>query len=147
MAKFAIGSISTLAKQNLGLQLQGTVPYLGTQLEVLWEYASPLLIGIAGVHFILFVTVVYASRVVIVKDDSNLWTARLLRSVTAPLASSGSLLDGEQASEALALSAAGGLVYGPKRDELSQGLYLTLSTDATPRIDLPDRRHPDGKYL
>lgn len=147
MAEFAIGSISTLAKQNPRIQLQGTVPNLGTQLEILWEYASPLLIGIAGVHFILFVTVVYASRVVIIRDDSNLSTARLLRAVTAPLASSGTLLDGKQASQALAPSATGGLVYGPKQDELSQGYYLTLGTDVKRRIDLPNRRHPEGIYL
>ena len=147
MAEFAISSISTLARQNPRTQLQGTVPYLGTQLEVFWIYASALLIGIAGVHFILFVAVVYASRVIVIRDDSNLSTARLLRSVTAPLVSSGTLLDGKQASQALAASAANGLVYGPKRDGLSRDLYLTLGIDATPRIELTNRRHPDGKYL
>ena len=147
MAEFAIGSISTLAKQNPRIQLPGTLPNLGTQLQVFWGYASALLIGIAGVHFILFVAVVYASRVAVIRDDSNLFTARLLRTVTGPLASSGSLLDGKQASQALAPSAASGLVYGPKRDEMSQGYYLTLGTDVTPRISLPNRRHPDGKYL
>ena len=147
MAEFAIGSISTLAKQNPRIQLQGTVPHLGTQVEIIWIYASPLLIGIAGVHFILFVTVVYASRVVIISDYSNLSTARLLRSVTAPLASSGALLDGKQASQALAASAVSGLVYGPKQDEWSQGYYLTLGTDVKRRIDFPNRRHPEGKYL
>lgn len=147
MAEFAIGSLSTLAKQNPRVQLQGTVPYLGTKLEVFWIYASALLIGIAAVHFILFLLVVYASRVVIIRDDSNLSTARLLRSVTTPLGTSGTLLDGKQASQALAPSATSGLVYGPKQDKLSQDYYLTLGTDATPRIDLPNRKHPDGKYL
>ena len=147
MAEFAIGSISTLAKQNPRTQLQGTVPYLGTQLEVFWRYTSALLIGITGVHFVLFVVVIYASRVVIIRDDSSLSTARLLRSVTAPLASSGTLLDGKQANQALAPSANGGLVYGPKQHETSQDYYLTMGTDVRPRIDLPDRRHPDGRYL
>lgn len=147
MAKFAIGSIATLVARNPSIQLQGTVPYLGSRLQVFWRYTTALLVAIAGVHFLLFVTVVYACRVVVIGDDSNLSTARLLHSVIDHLGRSGSLLEGKQISQALVPSTAGGVVYGPQHDEMSQGYRLGIGTDVTIRTELPNRRHPDGKYL
>ena len=147
MAEFAIGSIANLAKKSIQIQMQGTVPYLGSRIGVSWDIAIPLLVGIAGVHFLLFVSVVYASRVVVILDDSNLSAARLLHSLINLLGPSGTFLDGKQISQALTSSTAGGLVYGPKNDEASQGYHLRLGKDIVPRINLPNRRHPDGKIL
>ena len=147
MAEFAIGSISTLAQRNPQLQMQGTVPHLGSRVSILWGYAIALLVGIAGVHLILFAIVVYASRVVIIRDESNLSTARLLRSLMDHLGSSGTLLDGKQLGQALSPRAASGLVYGPQHDNKSDGYRLGFGTAVAPRTTLPNRRHPDGRYL
>lgn len=147
MAEFAIGSIANLARKNIMLQMQGTVPYLGSRIGVSWGIAIPLLVGIAGVHFFLFVSVVYASRVVAIQDDSNLSAARLLHNLIDILGPSSTFLDGKQISRALTPSTAGGLVYGPKHDEASQGYHLGLGKDVVPRTKLPNRRHPDGKIL
>lgn len=147
MAEFAIGSISNLAKKNPQLQMQGLVPYVGSRLEVFWGIAITLLVGIVGVHLLLFTIVVYASRVVVIKDDSNLSAARLLHNLIDVLGPAGTFLDGKQLSQALSPSVADGVVYGPKHDATSQGYYLGLGTGLAPRTQLPNRRHPDGKYL
>ena len=147
MAEFAIGSISTMATKNPRISMQGTVPYLGSRLKVLWGYAIPLLVSIAGVHLALFVTVVYASRVVVIKGDSNLSTARLLRTLIDYLGPSGTILDGKQLSQAITPNVAGGVVYGPRHDETSQHYSLRLGKEVTPRMELPNSRHPDGIYL
>ncbi|KAL8829650.1 MAG: hypothetical protein Q9191_001901 [Dirinaria sp. TL-2023a] len=147
MAEFAIGSISTLVTRNPQIAMQGTVPYLGSRIRVLWGYAIPLLVSIAGVHLVLFATVVYASRVVVIRDDSNLSTARLLRTLIDHLGASGTLLDGNQLSRAITPSVADGVVYGPRHDEISQRYSLGMAKDVTPRKELPNSRHPDGIYL
>lgn len=60
MAEFAIGSISTMARTNRQIQVHGSVPCLGSHLEVKWYYLVPLLAGITGTHFVLFLLDVYA---------------------------------------------------------------------------------------
>jgi hypothetical protein len=79
MAEFAIGSLSTLATKNPRIDIQGTVPYLGSPINISWPYAITLFASIAGVHLTLLASAIYATRLVVIKDDSNLSTARLLR--------------------------------------------------------------------
>ena len=53
MAAFAIGSIATMANNNPTIRAPGLVPHLGSRLNVHWDYALPLLVGIAVVHLLL----------------------------------------------------------------------------------------------
>ena len=62
VAEFAIGSLATMAYTNPLIQLPGLVPYLGSRLQVHWDYIISLLAGIAAVHLILFVSAVVLKR-------------------------------------------------------------------------------------
>lgn len=54
IAEFAISSISTMACKNPSIQVAGLVPYLGTCLEVNWNYAIPICAIIVVVQLILY---------------------------------------------------------------------------------------------
>lgn len=142
MAEFAIGSLSILASRAPLIQIPGTVPYLGSLLMVFWPYATALLVAIAGAHVGISLSVIWLTRHIIVKDDSNLATARLLRPLVERLGASGTLLEG--AAIGRAVGANRGLVYGPRVGEAGGGHYLDLSTDVSPRRR--NERHPDGMY-
>ena len=142
MAEFAISSLSTQFSRAPQIQFPGTVPYLGSQLQVFWRYAIPLLVAIAGAHFIIAFSVIWFTRHVIVKDDSNLVVARLMRPITDRLGDSGTLLNGIEISRAVHVE--DGLVYGPRATDTAGPYYLDLGTDISPRFG--NERHPDGRY-
>jgi hypothetical protein len=54
MAKFALGSISTMASLNSQIQIPGTLPHLGSRLVVTWPFFILLLSFIVVAHFIIF---------------------------------------------------------------------------------------------
>ena len=62
MAEFAFGSLSMMAYTNPQIKLPGLIPYLGSRLQVHWYYIIPLLVGIAGVHLVLFGSAVLLTR-------------------------------------------------------------------------------------
>lgn len=147
MAEFAIGSLSTMASKNPRIRIDGTVPHLGSRLDVRWPYVIALLTGIAGVHLVLFLLAIYTSRVVVVKDDSSLSTARLLRSLVDKLGDSGTVLTGEEISQVIQSRVAGDVVYGPRHVGDTGDYYLDIDTDIRPRRDWTNNRHPDGRYV
>ncbi len=147
MAEFAIGSISTMAIRNPRIQIRGLVPYLGSHLTVSWSYVIALATCIAGVHFALFASAIYGSRVVIIKDDSNLSIAQLLRPLVDNLGSSGMLLQGKEISQFLDRDGTSGVVYGPCKIEEPDVYNLGIDGNIVPRKRLYNRRHPDGMYL
>ncbi|KAL9622285.1 MAG: hypothetical protein Q9160_003296 [Pyrenula sp. 1 TL-2023] len=62
MAEFALISIATMASKNPSVQIAGSLPHLGKQLDIEWAAALVLLLGIAGVHLVLFLLAIYANR-------------------------------------------------------------------------------------
>lgn len=58
MAKFALHSLATMVHRNQVIRIPGSVPYLGSRLNVYWQYFIPLLSCIVGVHFLLMLVVV-----------------------------------------------------------------------------------------
>ncbi|KAL8672238.1 MAG: hypothetical protein Q9168_003285 [Polycauliona sp. 1 TL-2023] len=62
MAKFATGSIAEMADRNTPLEIPGRVPYLGSHLEIRWQYVAALLAGIPSRRTLSFA----------IKDDSLL---------------------------------------------------------------------------
>ena len=71
MAEFAIGSLATMASLNPRIQMVGSVPYLGSHLTVCWRDVIALFVCIVGIHFALFASAIWATRVVVIKDDST----------------------------------------------------------------------------
>jgi hypothetical protein len=160
MAVFAIGSISKMAEFNPRTQLDGSLtPYLGSKLHITWGYVVALFVCIIGVHAALIAAAVPATAVVVVKDDSYLSIARLLKPLLAGLGKEqGTLSSGKAMSEILygQVDKLGGVVYGPREAELesSQGgltsthdYVLDLGRNVAPRKEWKHRRHPDGRYL
>jgi hypothetical protein len=113
MAEFAVGSLSTMAWKNPRITVNGSVPYFGSRINVSWPYLIALLACIAGVHFALFASAIYTGRLVVIKDDSDLSTARLLRPMAEDLGHSGTVLKGIESSHHARRGEGGGVVYGP----------------------------------
>lgn len=57
MAEFAIRSLATMAHRNPPIRVPGLVPYLGTNLNVNWEYIVPLCVSIIAVQLALSIAV------------------------------------------------------------------------------------------
>lgn len=147
MAEFALGSLASMATRNLTVQNHGSVPILGFRLSVNWDFTLVLCASIAGAHFGLFAAAVYASRLVIIKDDSNLSTARLLRPLVHRLGNKGTLFEGKDISKLLVIYGVEGLVYGPRDDKVEGGRFLDINEAVIPRRRLKNWRHLDGRYL
>ena len=147
MAEFALGSLASMAIRNPSVQYHGAVPILGFHLHVEWKFTRALCASIVIVHFLFFATAVYTSRLVIIKDDSNLSTARLLRPLVDHLGSQGTLIEGKDISRVIEDNGVSGIVYGPGEDPGTGGRVLDISDKVMPRRTLAGRRHPDGTYL
>ena len=147
MAEFALGSLASMAIRNPSVQFHGAVPILGFNLTVQWGYVGGLCGAIAFVHLLFIAAAVYTSSKVIIKDDSNLSTARLLRPLVDHLGSQGTLINGKDMSRVIEDNGFRGLVYGPREDPGAGGRVLDISDSVMPRKTLAGRRHPDGTYL
>lgn len=147
MAEFALGSLASMAIRNPSVQFHGAVPILGFHLNVQWKFTLALCASIVIVHFLFFAAAVYTSRLVIIKDDSNLSTARLLRPLVDHLGSQGTLIEGKDISRVIEDNGVRGLVYGPREDPGADGRVLDISNRVMTRRNLAGSRHPNGTYL
>lgn len=147
MAYFALSSLAWMATTNPRFNIEDIVPILGYSLSIHWVYVISLCACIAGVHLVLFAAAVYSSRLVIIKDDTNISTARLLRPLVEHLGPSATFLEGKELSEAIEQHVPRGVVYGPREDQGLGGMTLDLGEEVLPRRRLRMGRHPDGRYL
>lgn len=147
MAYFALGSLAWMATTNPTFGIEDLVPIRGYNLSVHLDYVIELCACIVGVHFALFAAAVYTSRLVIIKDDTFLSTARLLRPLVEHLGPRATFLEGKELSKAIEEFVPGAVVYGPREDGALGGMALGLGEGVVPRRGLRTRRHPDGRYL
>jgi len=84
---------------------------------------------------------------VVIKDESNLSIARLLRPLVDRMGNSGTLVDGEEMSGVIEENLPRGGVYGPREDGGGVGRMLHIWEGTRPRERWANRRHPDGRYL
>ena len=136
-----------MATNNPTYSTEGLVPILGFSLSVHWNYVIAVCVCIVVVHFAFIVTAVYTSRLVIIKDDTFLSAARLLRPLVEHLGPRATFLEGKELSEAIEEFVPKGVVYGPRNDEALGGRALDLGEGVLPRRELIRRRHPNGEYL
>ncbi|KAL9608984.1 MAG: hypothetical protein Q9167_006216 [Letrouitia subvulpina] len=149
MAEFAIGSIAYMASRNLlNVLFPGNLTHLGQSLNPHWQSAIPLLLVIVAAHFALFTAAVFASKSVVIKDDSALSVARLLRPLIDILGGSGTAMSGKEISEKIAeyRRLEQGVVYGPQEDTSTGRYRLGIGSDIRTVDDWPGGRHPDGTY-
>ena len=147
MASYALSSLAWMATHNPTFSYEGLTPVLGYNLSVHWSYVIEIAVTIVVVHFVFFMVAIYLSRLVVIKDDTFLSAARLLRPLMEHLGSKATLLDGKELSEAIQKFVPNGIVYGPREDHEQHGVVLDIGEDIKPRKRLPTRRHPDGDYL
>ena len=143
MAEFAIRSLATMVRVNPQITTNGSLPMLGSLLRVHWPYVIALSAWILGTLAVIFAVVVRTAHTVVVKDDSELSTARLLRPLVEALGASGTLSTGKAMSQVLYKDS---LVYGPRETNGSNEYTLEISEDVLPLETLLQRRHPDGRY-
>jgi hypothetical protein len=141
MAEFAIRPLCTTASKNASIAMNGTAPYLGSHLNRQWLYVVASLAWIANIQFALSALTTYATRAVVIKDDSSLSITRLLRPLVDKLSNSGTLLNGEELSGALECQGVAGLIDGSLNFGCLGEYYLDMAND------IQVRRHPDGMYL
>jgi hypothetical protein len=79
VARFAVGTIANMDKNNPNVDAYGKIPMQGNKLDVHWARFSGLLIALAAAQLLMAISAVIYASSVIVKDDSHLTTARLLR--------------------------------------------------------------------
>ena len=151
MAEFAIGSLASAALLSEPIKIPGTVPTLGYNLNVEWQYVIPLAAIVAGVHAVVVGLTLWVSRPIVVGGDSNLAVAKLLQKVVEPLKHKGSLLDAKGLAEALKREGQaqnGKVAYGVKsageHDECSWA--LEISEDVRIRKNLLGGRFPTASY-
>jgi hypothetical protein len=98
---FAIGVVATAVQWNLALPVPGDEPNQGVALSVEWMYVHLILILMLGGQFFLFIVSCLISNMVVVKDDSAISVARLLRPIVERLGNAGSTATGEKICEVL----------------------------------------------
>ena len=149
MARFAIGSLASMAVLNPHIQVSGEVPYLGSHLEIRWGYVIGLFGGIIITHLTLFLSAIIAIRKVAVKDDSFLAVTRLLYPLLDILGGEGTLHRGKELADIIQKKTGGkGLVFGPKPVKGSEqaGYSMEIGEEVPLRHEWPGHRHPAGTY-
>ena len=97
IAKFAMGCIAATAGLNARqTQLSATLPKLGYSPTIKWPYVIALFVCIGVTHVVLLGLLCLVARPVVICDDSDLCTARLLQGIVSRIPNgSGALLDGK----------------------------------------------------
>ena len=162
MATFAIGSLANMAYYNPYQLKPGTLPVLGYHLDNHWSFIIALAICIGVAHCVLVLAILWSALPIVVLDDSDLTTARLLHNLVGKVEGHGSALDGKRLAEELQKKIVqenqnrqlndeseeyGKLVYGVSgRDDVIGERVLDLGTDVMVRKNLKGGRFPRGIY-
>ena len=144
MSEFAIGSVAAMALLNPQTTIRGTLPTLGYQLNIEWQYVIALAACIGGIHLLLVGLMLWIARPIVITDDSNLAVARLLKGLVEPLGHEGGLLDGTEIAEAIQQEEEVKVGYGVREGET--GTILEISDGLQSRKRLPGRKFPTGTY-
>ena len=136
IAQFAIGSIAATAGLNKHQPFPSpTVPILGYSPTIKWPYTIVLFVCIGVVHVLLVALLCLVARPVIVCDDSDLSTARLLQGLVGRIPhGSGALLDGKELAAGIDNASTdnhadgGGGVIGADDREPTRVVYGVIDT-------------------
>lgn len=131
---FTAGGIAATDVNGPRINVTGYYPTQAQVVQVEWNYAIPLLAGIAGGQFLVLLAVLIFANKVIIKDESHLATARLLRPVVDKLGEKGCLLTGHEIASVLGNFR---LRYGV-RDQPRENRADTAS-----KLDVASVRHVD----
>lgn len=150
IASFALSSLASLVNINPKQIVKGTQPNLGYHLEVQWQFVIALAACIGVAHCLLVAAMLWIAKPVVVLDDSDLSTARLLHGLVGTLDGRGSLSDGKALAEGIQSasgSSRGKVVYGVGHRGNGGGeRILEMREGLRVRKDLPGKKFPEGRY-
>ena len=146
MAEFAMKSLVTMINNNPTIRTNGSLPHLGSRLSINWRFAGALSVWILAIQFAIFAVVVHTAQVVVVKDDTSLSTARLLRPLVDGLGATGTPVRAKDLSPNLQKRYRTGLVYGPRAVKGHVGYSLDIAEDVLPLGSWPASKHPGETY-
>ena len=149
IAGFTVGSRAAMANLDPQQKVPGTLPILGYHLDTQWQYVIAPTACIAGVHCLLVAIMLWIARPVVVIDDSDLCTARLLHGLVGKLEGRGSLLSGKEIAKEIQRTASknGQVVYGISHGRDVGGRpVLELGENVQVRWKLNGGRFPRGVY-
>lgn len=103
IAQFAVGSIAATAGLNQKERFSSlTLPILGYSPTIQWPYVIALFVCIGVVHVVLVGLLCWVARPIVVCDDSDLCTARLLQGLVGRIPNGeGGLLEGKELAMAI----------------------------------------------
>lgn len=99
--EFTAGGIAASDVYGPRINVTGYYPTQGQVVSIQWNWAIPLLAGIPGGQFLVLLAVLIWGNKAIIKDESQLSTARLLRPVVDKLSGKGCLLTGNEIAKVL----------------------------------------------
>ncbi len=140
IARFAIGVVATAADWNPQLTVVGGQPNTGSQLQVDWGKIEIIFGLTAGLQLVLFIIACLVANLVIVKDDSHIATARLLRPIVDRLGPVGTSADGKEITKLLDDHGHEKVVYSVKHPQ--KGILHHLDLGHQKRL----RAFPRGDY-
>ena len=142
-----MGSIAATAALNQKEQFHSpTLPILGYSPTIKWHYVIALFVCIGVVHVMLVGLLCWVARPVVVCDDSDLCTARLLHGLADRIPDGrGALLGGKMLTKAIDGAtmdnnvATGGEVSGTSLQESTRVIYGI--------VDMNDKVGTKGRHL
>jgi hypothetical protein len=130
IAWFSIGVVSAAIQWNPKYEnpVPGDDPDTGVSLSVEWFYIYMILGLTGGGQLVLFILTSFLANLVVVKDDSHLSIARLLRPIVERLGPAGSNASGKAIAKALmnAEDRMGKVVYTVRAPSKGDRLHLML---------------------
>ncbi|KAF2746426.1 hypothetical protein M011DRAFT_494927 [Sporormia fimetaria CBS 119925] len=101
LARYAIGAVAAFDDHGLRFSVKGqfTKPVLGQQLNVDWIWVLSLLGAICGIQFAALVALLVLANKAIIRDDSFVSLAMLLRPIVNRIGEEGMGLSGEEIKE------------------------------------------------
>ncbi|KIV77239.1 hypothetical protein PV11_09054 [Exophiala sideris] len=97
--EFSIEAVAALDYNGLRINVTGWYPVTAQMVDVEWQWAGTILGLVPFVQLIASICVIIWSNTAIIRDESCLSTARLLRPLVDKLGGKGCLLSGDEISE------------------------------------------------
>lgn len=139
MSRFAIGVIGITAYNNPTFNVPGMEPQNGVVLQISgWKYVHIILGLTAGIPLILFIATAVIVNRVMVKDDSHLAIARLLRPMVDTMGDSGTSATSKDICNVIGLQEM--FIYSVRNGEDKDVWQLDIGQEE--RVE----RFPEGMY-
>lgn len=141
ISEFTMGAVGALDDHGHRRNVSGEEPFYALHVTVEWKWAASLLGVIPLIHFLAMIAVIAWANKAIIKDDSHLATARLLRPVVEKLGPHGCMLTGAEIARQFHLR----VMYGYREPAPRSDVRHLDILDEGEKIEY-QRAFPRGNY-